>query len=142
MSRLRRVFDRLTIIDGDRMHPLTHLFLAQTFIIGVAFAFIGMGSGVEATVLYQLTQLHFGSFATSAWGLILVAVSVLNTAAVWFKNVRLARPVAMLGFTAWLYAAVLYGLSGFWFQLVVPAVVNMLFWAWVYITVGRFKHDK
>lgn len=138
---MRKVIDRLTVVNGHRISFLAHLFMFQTLVLGVAFAFFGGTSGAEASVLYTLTQVYLPNFATSLWGLAAVGITVLNTVAIYFRNYTLARVASMGGFVIWLYAAVIYATGLFWLQMFVPAVVNMAFWGYLFIFVGRMKNN-
>jgi len=59
---------------------------------------------------------------TTIWGITLI-VSVLATLA----GYRLA---SLLGFVAWVFAFICYGLDGNWLVLIAISLTNMLFWAW------------
>jgi|SRR6478736_6865629 len=122
--------------DGTYINPLTHIFFYMTFVFGVAFTFFGYTDTVREAVLFSESQRQFGSWVLSAWGICAMLVTVLNTTMIVFRKGWYFVPV--LGFALWLYAVMIYLMGDFYFQILVAAVPNLLFWGWWYIRVRRY----
>ena len=122
--------------DGEYINPLAHVFFYITFIFGAAFTFFGYTDTVRTAVLYAQSERQFGSWSLSAWGVCAMIVTVWNTYIIIARKPNSAG--AMLGFMLWLYAVLIYLSGDFYFQILVAAVPNLIFWGWWYIRLRRF----
>jgi hypothetical protein len=116
-----------------RIHFAVHLFLMVTLVAGIWFAFFGWTDIVQASLLWQATNVNLASGVMNVWGYAALAVTALNTYAIGWAKRRLHNAAAMGGFLLWLYAAVLYVTGGYFFHLTVVGIPNMLFWAYYYV---------
>ena len=137
MELLKSIFYRATHKpDGTYINPLAHIFFYITFVFGMAFTFFGKTDTVREAVLYSESQRQFGEWSLSVWGVCAMLVSVWNT------YIIIARKPnsfgAMLGFALWLYAVLIYLSGDFYFQILVAAVPNLIFWGWWYIRLSRY----
>jgi len=69
-----------------------------------------------------VTMIDIGPHITLIWGLALILAVVVT-----FAGYRIA---SLLGFMAWVFALICYGIAGNWLVLVAIAIPNMLFWLW------------
>lgn len=125
--------------DGIKRNFLSHTFFYVTFVFGVFFTFFYQTDSVGQSVLYKVTKANVGEFPLPIWGLCAILVAVLNTAGIVAGRVRLVRVAAMGGFLLWLFAGIAYLLAQGWFQFLVAAVPQIVFWIWYYFKVGDFQ---
>ncbi len=125
--------DKYTKCDsGLTLNPLMHGFLFLTLVLSIAFLFFGDTASVQAFVLYQNT-LSLDNGFVNLWGIIGLIVMASHTAAFWirgFWGAQLMRLNVFGGLYLWVWAATIYVLGGFWFQLLVFAIPNIYFWLW------------
>lgn len=125
------IWNRLTKCDtGERLNPLMHIFLYLTFVFSFAFVF-GIG-GVTESALYMET-FELGINAVNSWGMVGLATTLLHTIGILWRGkygIQLMRLSIFGGFYLWLWAAIVYFLGGFYFQLLVGAIPNLAFWTW------------
>src|SRR6478752_8675686 len=117
--------------DGSYFNPLAHIFFYNTFVFGVAFTFFGNTDTVRNAVLYTESAKQFGPWALSAWGVCAMIVTLWNTYTIVARKPSYGP--ALLGFALWMYAVLIYAMGDFYFQILVAAVPNLLFWGWWYI---------
>lgn len=142
MTRIKTMLKNLVYADETTyIHPLIHLFLYITLAFGLSFAFFPVLTGADQTVLYALTSIEHGGWATSLWGISAIVVTALNFVAFAIRKPWFGQPVTMLGFMIWFYAFYIYLSGGFLFGALVSSLPNMLFWAWQFISVSRY-HKK
>lgn len=128
--------------DADELlNPFIHVYMYMMLVWGLCFTFFPEISGASETFLYQLTVLQAGDHITSIWGIICLIVVVCETIAFNQRTRWLGAGSTMLGFCVWLFAAITYAMGGFWFGLLVGAVPQLFFWAWLFFTVERY-HRK
>lgn len=128
--------------DGHRFNPLAHIFFYLTFAFGFAFTFFYHTDSVRMSPLLQATDDLLGERSLPIWGLCAIIVTVANTVAVVRRIDWLVVTAAMGGFAIWLFALIMYAQSGSWFQLLVGAVPNMVFWAWYYLNIKASLRGK
>ena len=127
--------------ESEKLNPFIHLFMYMTLVWGLCFTFFPVATGASETFLYQLTVLQTFSGITSVWGIACLVVVVVELFAFNYRKRWLGGSATMMGFCVWLYAAITYGIGGFWFGLLVGAIPQLFFWVWLYITVERY-HRK
>lgn len=101
-------------------HPLALLFMLASTAYGIGFLLIPhIALGISS--LY-VTMTNISPHITIIW-----AIALLVAVMVTLAGYRLA---SLLGFMAWMFALICYGIAGNWLVLVAIAVPNMLFWLW------------
>lgn len=137
---MKALKERLTTTDyGEQLsiHPAVHIFLLLTFTAGVWFTFFGWTAPVQASLLWQVTNVHFVPLVMNGWGVGALLTTVTNTIGITMRRARLHNIAAMCGFMLWLYATVLYSWGALWFHVTVIALPNLAFWAYYYIATKR-----
>lgn len=117
--------------DGQPIGVPTHLFFFITLVFAIAFILPPSVFHLEFSELFGFSD-DTGHWLPLAWGLWLMATSVINTFMLVTRSKAHGSTAAMMGFTAWLYAAWAYAAVGFWLGFWVGAVPNTIFWAWYY----------
>lgn len=124
---LYNVIDRT--LDAD-VTPLAYIHGVQGVITGVSFSFLASVSpGVQNTVLYKQNAL----IGVDTWGLLYLASSLILLGAMLMKSKRFVMAASMGGFTAWSFAAIVYGMNGYGYYLLPVALMNMLAWGYFFL---------
>jgi hypothetical protein len=127
--------------DEEKVNPFVHVFMFINFVFGLCFTFFPGVSGANHTFLYELTAIQTQASTTSVWGVCALIACVFLLLAFNYRKKWLGNFSVMFGFSVWLFALITYIIGGFWFGMLVAAVPNVFFWAWLYFTVGRY-HRK
>lgn len=101
-------------------HPLALLFMLASLAYGVGFLLLPHFDLGTSSLYVTMTGIHPN--VTIIWGIALI-VSVLVTLAGY-------RWASLIGFMAWVFAFICYGLDGNWLVMVAISLPNMLFWLW------------
>ena len=127
---------------GNRkINPLFYPFLFATFVYGFGFLFFGWWSGVESSSLYQsFYGLH--SILPAIWGVCATAAGLFAMALLLFRHGAYGHVAAQFGWLVWLFAAIVYGIGGYWLPLFTVAVPNAYFWVYYYFKVKQYERDK
>lgn len=139
------VWKRITYRTPEEFHNfLMHPFLLITAAYGVGLTFFAHSEPVRQTILFKLTitSAFVPDIFTSIWGIAALVVTVLTFVGIIVRNRWLGKGVAMGGFMLWLYAFITYALAGFWLQVFIAAVPNLLFWAWFYMSIADFHRNN
>jgi hypothetical protein len=140
---VKRFFARMLFrTTGEFHNPLMHPFLLITATMGVSFVFFHGTLPVESSVLFQLTIGHLPDISASIWGVGALALSVIHLVAIQVRVPWLGKLTTMTGVLLWLYATILYGLFGFWLQVLTSGIPNLWFWVWYYFFVETYHEDK
>ena len=99
------------------------LFIWMTIAYGIGFILLEKTSLSLGTSSLYVTMLDIGHNVPVAWGLACIIAGVLEL-------LGYDRIAAMVGFMAWMFAGICYGIVGNWFVLLALAGTNMAFWAW------------
>lgn len=129
--------------SGLTLNPLMHVFIFLTLAFSVAFLFFGDTTSVSASILY-IETIGVTQSALNLWAIIGIATVTSHLTGLLIRGKIgdfLMRITWFGGFYMWLWAAVIYIGAGFWFQLIVAAVPNLLFWTW-YAWQWRKRHNN
>jgi hypothetical protein len=102
-------------------NPLAFLFMLASIAYGIGFLLLPYTDFLGTSSLF-VTMAGFGTHITIMWGIVLI-ISVVVTLAGY-------RIASLLGFAAWVFAAICYALDGNWMVFVAIAIPNMLYWLW------------
>ena len=106
---------------------LIYAFMAGNVFYGLGFALLGNWSGVNSSSLFK-SMYEVETWLPTIWGTVLVAAVVLCVLSL---RSRLGTGVgSVLGIGCWLYATLVYLLTGYW--LVVFSVGFLYLTFWVY----------
>lgn len=122
--------------DGTYFNPLVHIFFYITFVFGFSFTFLNDTENIKNVILFAQSEKSIGYFVISVWGVAAMLITIANTYSV--VNRKFSPAPALLGFMLWLYAGVIYGMTGFYFQLAVVGVPNLIFWGWYYVQIRAY----
>lgn len=138
---MKKIFsaDRVgKLFNGTSPLGLIHFFLLPTFAYGIGFTFFGSTSQVTYSSLHRI-MVDQHDLVPMAWGIVLclVGLACLNTMIlkVWY----IGHTAAFVGFTAWLFASIMYTLDLQYMLVFAVTLPSMLFWLWLYF---RIKQDK
>lgn len=121
---------------AEFLNPLAQIFFAINIVDAIAFLFFADSTGV--------TTIGFATLAPHLvipFGTVLLMVSLLNVALLLTNKFYWGTAAAMLGFTTWLFAVVLYATGGLWLALLIHPLPQVAFWSWYFFMVKRLK-DK
>lgn len=137
-------WDRLTKCDsGLYLNPLMHVFMFVLLVFTIAYLFFDHTETVEASVLYQQTDM-VGGVAVNSWGAVGALAIVLHSLGMLIRGkwgMKMLRAAIFAGFYVWLWAAVVYLQDHFWFQFFAAGVPNLAFWTW-YAWQYRRRHNN
>lgn len=121
--------------EGWPLNPLIYIFFYLTAVNGIFFTFLTSLDTVQQSVLYQHTRDAFGTMPLPIWGVCAMLAVAINLTAILGRHRKLLGYGGMLGFGVWLFAGFIYVQDLLWFQALVGAVPNLIFWAWYYFRV-------
>lgn len=114
-------------------NSLIYAFFMGNFVYGLGFSVLGWWEGVNSSSLYNSMH-QVDPWLPKAWGAVLVAAVVLCVLP-WTKKLKKASvTVAML---AWLYATLVYGLTGYWLVFFSVGLLYLSFWIFYYLRYTR-----
>lgn len=122
---------------GEMFNVLMWPFLLQTLVTGVAFIAFGWTNSVKASILYTITTVHFGIFLTSVWGILAVVAIILTLINLYYRYQPAGSVSGTLGIMLWMYALILYLLTGYYYQAVLT-IVPLYFWIWHSVRITRY----
>lgn len=141
---MNKYLSRLVYVDEKEqklINPLIYPFLMGTLIYGLGFAFLGDWSGVASSSLFKamyginpIVPLVWGSGATLASG---SAIVLLLRRRGWWGGIA-----SITGWMVWLFAAIVYGLEGYWMVILTVALVYGYFWVYYYLTIKDLQRRK
>lgn len=135
----------MTKCDSDLyLNPLMHVFMFILLVFTVSYLFYGDTEAVEASVLYQQTNM-VGDVAVNSWGAVGALAIVLHTLGMLIRGkwgMKMLRGAIFAGFYVWLWAAVVYLEDHYWFQFFAAAVPNLFFWGWYAWQYRRRRNNK
>ena len=113
-----------------REKTLVYIFMAGNTFYGLGFALFGWWSGVNSSSLFKSMN-GVEPWLPRIWGVLLVAAVVLSMLSL--RN-RVTRGVgSFLGVTCWLYATLVYLLTGYWLVVFSVGCLYLLFWIYFYL---------
>lgn len=131
MNKLARLVDRSL---NTSVTPLAYLAVAQSFVMGTAFAIWGGDAGVTGTILYP-----YGMFLeVSVWGWLMTLGAVTTVLGLLLKNIYSTATGAFLLFSTWTFAALTYVENEAYFPGAL-ALVNILMAGYLFLSanIGR-----
>jgi hypothetical protein len=136
MSDFIRHFTHIT--KTEKQNPLLYLFLLETLVWGVAFAFFSAASPVTDSFLHMLTVATFGSTFAFVWGIMAILAVLGSLAGIYLRRSWLGQAVSLTGFCIWLYATIMYISGGYMLHLFAVALPNLLFWLWWFFLIQGY----
>lgn len=128
MGKLYKAVDRTL---DTRVTPLAYLYGIKSVSTGVAYAILSEHStGVQNTVLYK----EGAVVGVSIWGFLILAGGIGLLAGLVSKKPWLVQISAMPMFMAWVFAAIEYGMGGYWLFLFPLAVIELLSCGYLYLS--------
>ena len=125
---------------GELFNFLIYPFLLVTFSYGVGFVFFGGTTAVHDSSLY-LAMTHIAPLTPLIWGTIAILVIVVGIYVLLADKPPVGKVTALVGFALWFFAGMCYALTGGWLTLVSVALPSMMFWAWQYFSLSRFRRE-
>jgi hypothetical protein len=124
--------------EGNKVPFLIYPFLFMTAVPGIAYTFFGGSQTVQASILYGLTAVQLGTVGVSVWGIACMAAVVIALVNILMRKKWAGRTAPVLGFMVWTYALIVYLTNGFYYQLLVFALPQVVFWVWHYLRVEDY----
>lgn len=131
-----KVYEVVNESLDSRVTPLAYMYAIKTVVTGVSFSLLsGFSEGVQNSILYKEGAL----VGVGLWG-ILMLVGGLGALIGMLSKVSIAvKASALLLFMTWAFAAIEYGLGGYWDWLFPLAVIELLSCGYLYLaaSLGR-----
>jgi len=118
---------------GELFNPLIYPFLLATFAYGVGFTYFSVIGGESASSLYN-AMFSISPAITLVWGLLAIAVMVIGLYVLVMNKPSIGRANCFAAWSLWLFAGIVYMLTGGWLPLFSVAVPSLWFWTWQYFT--------
>jgi hypothetical protein len=106
-------------------YTLVYTFLMGNLVYGLGFSVAGNWSGVNSSSLFKSMQ-EVEPWLPTIWGGVLVAAVVLCVLSLRSKVTRGFGSVAGMG--CWLYASLVYALTGYWLVVFSVGLLYLVFW--------------
>lgn len=126
---------------GERYNFLIYPFLLSTLSYGIGFALFGSTKAVVKSSLH-VAMTDMITWLPAAWGTMCILVILLGAYLLLFDIPPIARANAMTGFILWCFGAWCYFWDGGYLPLAAVALPNIVFWAWQFISVSRFREEE
>ena len=115
-------------------NSLIYAFFMGNFIYGLGFSIMGWWDGVNQSSLFQSMH-HVDPWLPRVWGTVLVAAVVLSVVPLHGKALKqVGSTVATL---AWLYATLVYALTGYWLVFFSVGLLYLTFWVFYHFKFTR-----
>lgn len=131
---MSNTYDFIDRTLDTRTTPLAYIYGVKSVIMGISYGFLaGVSGGVQNTILYKEGAL----VGHNLWGILGLVGGLLLIAGMLMRVPVMVRTSSFLLFTTWVFAAIVYGMSGFWLFLFPLALIEMLACGYLYLATGR-----
>lgn len=131
---MSNTYDFIDRTLDTRITPLAYIYGVKSVIMGMSYGFLaGVSGGVRNTILYKEGAL----VGHNLWGILVLVGGLLLIAGMLTKVPVMVRTSSLLLFVTWAFAAIVYGMSGFWLFLFPLALIEMLACGYLYLATGR-----
>lgn len=135
---LRRLYMKT---ETEKFNPFLHVFIIKSFAIGIMFTAFGATDPIHGTILFELTSDYLPDYAGNLWGISLILVTIGHVCEMLFRGRWFGAVTAMLGFVAWLYAAIIYVMNDNYFALIAITGTSIFFYAWYYVSAKEYRQQ-
>lgn len=141
MPYVTSTFSRLTrSARGELYNPLIYPFLVTTLSYGIGFTAFRWTEAVNQSSLY-LSMHALSPLLTVIWGVLAIVVIVVGLYVLIFDKPPIGKANCLVAWMLWLFAAIVYVLTGGWLTLFAVALPGLFFWTWQYFSLQKFRQQ-
>lgn len=141
MTTMKRYRSRVSSsARGELFNPLIYPFLFSTLSYGIGFLFLAGSDAVGLSSLH-VAMYSIATWFPILWGAIAILTIVGGLTFLLFNIPPFGKITGLIGFMLWLFAGVVYALTGGWLTLFSVAMPNMFFWIWQYLSLSLFRRE-
>lgn len=139
MSYVTSIYTRASrSARGELFNPLIYPFLLATFAYGVGFVVCSLLDLKAASSLFT-AMVSISPTLTLIWGLLAIGVIVVGLYVLVMDKPPIGKANCFVAWMLWLFAAIVYVLTGGWLPLVSVTIPSLYFWTWQYFSLAKFR---
>lgn len=141
MAYVTSSFTRLTrSARGEFFNPLIYPFLLTTFAYGVGFVVFRFSAAVRESSLY-IAMYTIDPLIPLVWGAMALLVITIGMYVLIFDKPPIGKANCFVAWMLWLFAGIVYILTGGWLALFSVAAPSLMFWTWQYFSLAKFRQQ-
>lgn len=139
MAYVTSAYTRLTrSARGEFFNPLIYPFLLTTLAYGIGFSLFRFTEAVHESSLF-LAMTTINPAIPVIWGTLAVIVIIVGLYVLVFDKPPIGKANCFVAWMLWLFAAIVYALTGGWLTLISVATPSLMFWTWQYFSLAKFR---
>lgn len=125
---------------GELFNPLIYPFLLATFAYGVGFIkFVCSDRGTSSSLFAAMFSIS--PTLTLIWGILAVLVVIVSFYVLVMDRPPIGKANCMMAWMLWMFAGLVYVLTGGWLPLFAVALPSLYFWTWQYFSLSKFRRQ-
>lgn len=125
---------------GELFNPLIYPFIVSTLGYGIGFVLFRSTNAVQASSLFAAMH-AINPLLTVLWGALAITVIVVGLYVLVFDKPPIGKANCFVAWLLWLFAFIIYALSGGWLTLITVTFPNLFFWTWQYFSLAEFRRQ-
>lgn len=125
---------------GELFNPLIYPFLLTTLSYGIGFVFFRWATAVQESSLFS-SMTSIGQHVPLVWGILAISVIAVGLYVLVFDKPPIGKANCFVAWLLWLFAAIVYVMTGGWLTLFAVTIPSLFFWTWQYFSLVKFRQQ-